>query len=101
MLGVVDQVCSQGLLLLPGMPKPCVALVVGSAHLPGARVWDDFWGRVFLLLLLLLLGRMPCDCLCVLVIELSVLCMPSAFRTASMGVGCAALKTHLCPGVPL
>lgn len=34
MLGVVDQVC-RGLMLMPGMPKPTVALVVGSAHLPG------------------------------------------------------------------
>jgi hypothetical protein len=35
MLGVIDQVCSKGLLLMPGMPKPSVALVVGAAHLPG------------------------------------------------------------------
>jgi hypothetical protein len=35
MLGVIDQVCSKGLLLMPGGPKPTVALVVGSAHLPG------------------------------------------------------------------
>jgi hypothetical protein len=38
MLGVVDQVCSKGLLLLPDMPKPSVALVVGSAHLQGGWV---------------------------------------------------------------
>lgn len=37
MLGVVDQLCSKGLLVMPGMPKPAVALVVGSAHLPGER----------------------------------------------------------------
>jgi hypothetical protein len=37
MLGVVDQLCSKGLLLMPGMPKPYVALVVGSAHLPGGQ----------------------------------------------------------------
>ena len=56
MLGVIDQVCSQGLLLMPGMPKPCVALVVGSAHLPGTRVRDMFCGQLLLLLLLHRLG---------------------------------------------
>jgi hypothetical protein len=40
MLGVIDQLCSKGLLLMPGGPKPYVALVVGSAHLPGGLEWD-------------------------------------------------------------
>ena len=44
MLGVVDQVCSKGLLLMPGMPKPSVALVVGSAHLPGATLLNGEGG---------------------------------------------------------
>jgi hypothetical protein len=35
MLGVIDQVCSKGLAVAPGAPQPSVALVVGSAHLPG------------------------------------------------------------------
>ncbi|KAF6258087.1 hypothetical protein COO60DRAFT_1460861 [Scenedesmus sp. NREL 46B-D3] len=42
MLGVVDQVCSQGLAVSPGAPQPAVALVVGSAHLPGLEeLWNN------------------------------------------------------------
>ncbi|KAF8062895.1 hypothetical protein HT031_003733 [Scenedesmus sp. PABB004] len=41
MLGVVDQ-CCRGLMQLPGAPAPAVALVVGSAHLPGLQeLWDS------------------------------------------------------------
>jgi hypothetical protein len=35
MLGVIDRVCTEGLTVAPGAPPPTVALVVGSAHLPG------------------------------------------------------------------
>jgi hypothetical protein len=38
MLGVVDRVCSEGLTMTPGAPPPTVALVVGSAHLPGEHL---------------------------------------------------------------
>jgi hypothetical protein len=38
MLGVVDKVCTEGLTVTPGAPPPTVALVVGSAHLPGEGV---------------------------------------------------------------
>jgi hypothetical protein len=38
MLGVVDMVCTAGLAVAPGAPPPTVALVVGSAHLPGEQL---------------------------------------------------------------
>jgi hypothetical protein len=38
MLGVVDRVCTEGLAVAPGAPPPTVALVVGSAHLPGEHL---------------------------------------------------------------
>ena len=42
MLGVIDDVCNKGLVLMPGMSKPTVVLVVGSAHLPGGGT-DCHW----------------------------------------------------------
>uniref|UniRef100_A0A383WDL8 Uncharacterized protein n=1 Tax=Tetradesmus obliquus TaxID=3088 RepID=A0A383WDL8_TETOB len=42
MLGVIDQVCSKGLEVPPGASQPTVALVVGSAHLPGLEeLWNN------------------------------------------------------------